>query len=93
MRSNGQAFNRKSKISGGLVPALLMGLPAAAQACVGCREPGSETLNHEAPTVLAGMAFSWSVLFMLIFVLAVVCGMAAYIWQTCQRLDRERAHS
>jgi cbb3-type cytochrome oxidase subunit 3 len=67
-------------------------LPAA-QACVGCREPGSETLNHENPTVMAGFAFSWSVLFMLIAALAVVGFLSAYIWQTCQRLDRERARS
>lgn len=72
---------------------LLSLIPVAAQACVGCREPGSETMNHETPTVMAGIAFSWSVLFMLIFALAVVGGMSAYIWQTCQRIDRERAHS
>lgn len=68
-------------------------LPAAARACVGCREPGSETLNHEAPTVMAGVAFSWSVLFMLAFALTVVGGMSAYIWRTCQRIERERARS
>ncbi len=69
------------------------GFVSSAQACVGCREPGSETMNHEAPTVMAGIAFSWSVLFMLIFALTVVGGMSAYIWRTCQRIDRERAHS
>jgi hypothetical protein len=70
-----------------------LGLLSNAQACVGCREPGSETINHESPTVLAGVAFSWSVLFMLAFALLVVGLMGAYIWHTCQRIERERARS
>ena len=60
-------------------------------ACVGCREPGSETIANESPTVLAGLAFSWSVLFMLVLVFAIVGGMSLYIWQTCRRLEREAA--
>lgn len=60
-------------------------------ACVGCREPGSETIAKESPTVLAGWAFSWSVLFMLVLVFAIVAGMSLYIWQTCRRLEREAA--
>ena len=60
-------------------------------ACVGCREPGSETMAKESPTVLAGWAFSWSVLFMLVFVFLIVGGMSLYIWQTCRRLEREAA--
>ncbi len=28
---------------------------------------------------------------MLVFALAIVGGMSAYIWQTCQRIERERA--
>ena len=60
-------------------------------ACVGCREPGSETIANESPTVLAGWAFSWSVLFMLVLVLAIVAGMSLYTWQTCRRLEREAA--
>jgi len=60
-------------------------------ACVGCREPGSETIAKESATVLAGWAFSWSVLFMLLFVFVIVGGMSFYIWQTCRRLDREAA--
>ena len=58
-------------------------------ACVGCREPGSETVAKESPTVLAGWAFSWSVLFMLLFVFLIVGGMSLYIWRTCRRLERE----
>jgi hypothetical protein len=59
-----------------------------ASACVGCREPGSDTIARESPTVLAGWAFSWSVLFMLLFVFLIIGGMSVYIWQTCRRLDR-----
>jgi hypothetical protein len=58
-------------------------------ACVGCREPGSETIAKESPTVLAGWAFSWSVLFMLLFVFLIIGGMSLYIWRTCRRLERE----
>jgi hypothetical protein len=57
-------------------------------ACVGCREPGSETIASENPTVLAGWAFSWSVIFMLLFVFLIIAGMSLYIWSTCKRLER-----
>jgi hypothetical protein len=73
---------------------VLMALHLAAEgslACVGCREPGAETLAKESSTVLAGWAFSWSVLFMLFFALMIVAGMSLYIWRTCRRLDREAA--
>jgi len=77
------------------LPALaIAGFFSAAEcvmACVGCREPGSETIANESPTVLAGWAFSWSVLFMLVFVFLIVGGMSLYIWQTCRRLEREAA--
>jgi hypothetical protein len=76
-----------------LLPALIvlgvMLQGMVAQACVGCREPGSDTVAKESPTVMAGLAFSWSVLFMLGFVLLMVGGMSFYIWQTCRRLARE----
>lgn len=62
-------------------------LPAAF-ACVGCREPGDLTLNHENPTVRAGEAFSWSVIFMLLAAIVMAGGLCLYIWRTCQRLDR-----
>ncbi|HRJ70860.1 MAG TPA: hypothetical protein PLS03_01475 [Terrimicrobiaceae bacterium] len=61
-----------------------------ASACVGCREPGAETVAKESPTVMAGVAFSWSVLFMLCFVLLLVAGMSLFIGQTCRRIERER---
>jgi heme/copper-type cytochrome/quinol oxidase subunit 2 len=74
----------------GMLAALLWAVERS-MACVGCREPGSETISKEASTVLAGWAFSWSVLFMLVFVFLVVGGMSLYIWRTCRRLDREAA--
>lgn len=74
-----------------LVLAALSWAAECGMACVGCREPGSETIARESPTVLAGWAFSWSVLFMLLCVFLVVAGMLSYIWQTCRRLDREAA--
>lgn len=85
------------KTSPYLVPALVaLGMllqSLAAQACVGCREPGSDTVARESQTVMAGLAFSWSVLFMLGFVLLMVGGMSFYIWQTCRRLARENPGS
>jgi hypothetical protein len=64
---------------------------ADAAACVGCREPGQDTLAKESPTVMAGIAFSWSVLFMLVFALLIVGGMSFYIGKTCRRIERERS--
>jgi len=80
-----------------LVPAIvilgaLLQAPVA-QACVGCREPGADTVIRESQTVMAGLAFSWSVLFMLGFVLLMVGGMSFYIWQTCRRLAHENPGS
>lgn len=57
-------------------------------ACVGCRTP-EVTSTEEPQTVLAGIAFSWSVLTMLGIVIVVVTGLGFYIAQTCRRVDRE----
>ena len=59
-----------------------------AAACRRSRQPGSDTIARESPTVLAGWAFFWSVLFMLLCVFLIIGGMSVYIWQTCRRLDR-----
>lgn len=77
----------KAKIATGM-GFLFVVASAPVQACVGCREPGTLTLEHESSTVLAGMAFSWSVLFMLGFVMMIVFGMSFYIWRTCRQLDQ-----
>ena len=60
----------------------------AAMACVGCREPGAFGPN-EPQTIVAGMAFSWSVLTMLVLVIVALCGLGFYIAKTCARVDRE----
>lgn len=73
-----------------LLTSFLLTLGNAA-ACVGCREPGAEVMAKESPTVMAGIAFSWSVLFMLGFAVLVVLAMSFYIGQTCRRIERERA--
>ena len=57
-----------------LALAALFSAAECAMACVGCREPGSETIAKESQTVLAGWAFSWSVLFMLLFVFLIAGG-------------------
>ncbi len=81
------------RVLAGISVFLVWGLLPAVHACVGCREPGTQTLNHESPTAMAGVGFSWSVLFMLIFAISLVGLLSFYIWQTCLRLERERAHS
>jgi heme/copper-type cytochrome/quinol oxidase subunit 2 len=81
---------RKSTFTAIALAAFLLAAECV-MACVGCREPGSETIAKESPTVLAGWAFSWSVLFMLVFVFLIVGGLSFYIWQTCRRLEREAA--
>jgi hypothetical protein len=60
----------------------------AAMACVGCRESGAFGPD-EPQTVIAGMAFSWSVLTLLVTVLAALSGLGYYIAKTCIRVDRE----
>lgn len=70
-----------------LLSALLL-CQHAAMACVGCRTP--EVGNEEPQTILAGVAFSWSVITMLVIVLGAIGGLTIYIAKTCQRLDREK---
>ena len=62
---------------------------ADASACVGCRQPGIGGVD-EPQTVMAGMAFSWSVISLLVLVVVVLGGLTVYIAKTCQRLDREK---
>lgn len=59
-----------------------------AMACVGCREPGAFGPD-EPQTIMAGVAFSWSVLTMLVIVAAALGGLGFYIAKTCARVDRE----
>lgn len=68
--------------------ALLLTLPRVS-ACVGCRAPGVGGAD-EPQTVTAGIAFSWSVISLLVLVILVLAGLTAYIAKTCQRLDSEK---
>ena len=70
-----------------LVSMLLLAQHSAI-ACVGCRTP-EVTATEEPQTVLAGIAFSWSVLTMLAIVITIVTGLGFYIARTCRRVDRE----
>jgi hypothetical protein len=62
-------------------------------ACVGCREPGSDTIVNEPGTALAGFGFSWGVLFMLVVSMSFFGGMFLYMWRTIMRIERERAQA
>jgi hypothetical protein len=57
-------------------------------ACAGCREPGEDV---EASTIMAGVGLSWSVLFMLAFVLALGGGLSAFMWKTVKEVDARNA--
>lgn len=57
-----------------------------AEACVGCRVPG-DTLGDPTKNVQAGIAFSWSVLFLLTVIFFTVSGLAMYIVRACRRAD------
>lgn len=56
-------------------------------ACAGCREPGEDV---ESATVMAGLAFSWGVLFMLAVVFSLFGGLGTYVWRTIKALDDGR---
>lgn len=70
------------------LPAILVLLVTASQAlaCAGCREPGADV---ESSTVMAGIGFSWGVLFMLAFVFSLCGGLGAYVVKTVRALDRK----
>jgi hypothetical protein len=57
-----------------------------AAACVGCRAPG-DTLGNPEKTIQAGLAFSWSVLFMLLVVMSAISGLVWFMVRTCHAVD------
>ncbi len=73
----------------GLVLTLILLSCRAAEACVGCRQPGVSALE-EPQTLAAGVAFSWSVISLLVLVVVVLGFLTAYIAKTCARVDREK---
>jgi hypothetical protein len=59
-------------------------LHAPSWACAGCREPGEEV---EATTVMAGLGFSWGVVFMLLFLFALCSGLGWFVARTIKAVD------
>ena len=59
-------------------------LRAPAWACAGCREPGEDV---EAATVMAGIAFSWGVVAMLVFLFALCSGLGWFVMKTIKTVD------
>lgn len=68
--------------------AALLLMPSQVFACVGCRVAGDEVRKVEPETVTAGLAFSWSVLFMLVVVFLLITFMVSYISRMVSRLDK-----
>lgn len=64
-------------------------LPAAVQACVGCRQPGADTTSFEPQTITAGFGFSWGVLLMLGCVFALLGALITLICRAAAALDRQ----
>lgn len=71
--------------------AFVLGSAAPAAACVGCRVNGEGVRQTEQSTVTAGIAFSWSVLFMLVVVLILLTFMVSYITRMVTELDRRNS--
>ncbi|MDA0292624.1 MAG: hypothetical protein O3A75_00835 [Verrucomicrobia bacterium] len=65
-----------------LLATLLLNAPA--WACAGCRVV-SEDL--EASTVMAGFAFSWGVVAMLVFLFALCSGLGWFVMKTIKAVD------
>jgi hypothetical protein len=69
---------------------LLLGLcfigVESAFACVGCRTPG-EGMGNQERTLQAGLAFSWSVLFMLTVVFSVLSSLIVLVVRACRVAD------
>jgi len=70
------------KLLAALVTGLL--LQASAWACAGCREPGEEV---ESATVMAGFAFSWGVVAMLVFLFVLCSGLGWFVMKTVKLVD------
>jgi hypothetical protein len=61
------------------------------EACPGCSAVTAEIRRSEPETIMAGFAFSWSVLFMLVVSSSIIGFLTMYIAKTVQRIDRERS--
>jgi len=63
---------------------LLVLLHAPAWACAGCRVQSEDV---EATTVMAGFAFSWGVVAMLVFLFALCSGLGWFVMKTIKSVD------
>ncbi|MFI0347986.1 MAG: hypothetical protein ACH346_04330 [Chthoniobacterales bacterium] len=61
--------------------------PAIAKACEGCKM-GAVNGLIEPQTMMAGVALSWSVLFMLAVVFALLTGFIWFAYKTCKKIDQ-----
>lgn len=59
-------------------------------ACVGCRTPG-ESLGDPAKTIQAGIAMSWSVLFLLATVFGVLTLLGFLLVRACRLADASKS--
>jgi hypothetical protein len=62
-------------------------LTASSWACAGCRVISEDA---EATTVMAGLAFSWGVLAMLVFLFALCSGLGWFVMKTIKSVDSAR---
>jgi hypothetical protein len=62
-------------------------LTAASRACAGCRVISEDA---EATTVMAGFAFSWGVIAMLVFLFALCSGLGWFVMKTIKSVDSVR---
>jgi|GEM_PF-958086 len=69
----------------------LLAAAVEAAACVGCREPGADTVAAEPQTVLAGVGFSWGVILFLAVAFSIVGSLSVYIARVATNLDRANA--
>ncbi len=81
-------FRARAAVWYAVVVAFVLGSVAPAVACVGCRVNGEGVQQTEQSTVTAGIAFSWSVLFMLFVVSVLLTFMVSYITRMVSELDR-----
>ena len=70
------------KIFTALLATLLLNAPA--WACAGCRVISEDA---EATTVMAGFAFSWGVIAMLVFLFALCSGLGWFVMKTIKAVD------
>ncbi|MFV0338988.1 MAG: hypothetical protein ACK5LK_12190 [Chthoniobacterales bacterium] len=73
-----------------IITLFLLATPSAL-ACVGCCQPGQTMGDDPQIVIQAGMGFSWSVIFMLVFVFSMIGIFSTYMAKTCMRLDHQKS--